>query len=39
MLFTASKRVAVLKMPRPLSGCHIKAEIKGFPLMYRMFLY
>ena len=26
-------------MPRPLLGCQIKAEIKGFLLMYRLFLY
>ena len=26
-------------MPRPLSGCQIKAEIKGFLLMYHLFLY
>ena len=26
-------------MPRPLSGCQIKAEIKGFLLVYRLFLY
>ena len=38
MLFTASKRVIVLKMPRPLLGCQIKAEIKGFLLVYCLFL-
>ena len=26
-------------LPRPLSGCQIKAEIKGFLLVYRLFLY
>ena len=26
-------------MPNPLSGCQIKAEIKGFLLMYCLFLY
>jgi hypothetical protein len=26
-------------MPHPLSGCQIKAEIKGFLLMYRLFQY
>ena len=26
-------------MPRPLSGCQIKAEIQGFLLMYRLFQY
>ena len=26
-------------MPRPLSGCQIKAEIKGFLLRYRLFQY
>ena len=39
MLFAPSERGALLIMPRPLSGCQIKAEIKGFPLMYRLFLY
>ena len=32
-------RGALLIMPRPLSGCQIKAEIQGFLLMYRLFLY
>ena len=26
-------------MPRPFLGCQIKAEIKGFLLMYRLFQY
>ena len=39
MLFAARGRGALLIMPRPLSGCQIKAEIKGFLLMYRLFLY
>ena len=30
---------ALLIMPRPLSGCQIKAEIKGFLLRYRLFQY
>ena len=28
-----------MMMPRPLSGCQIKAEIQGFLLMYRLFQY
>ena len=39
MLFAARGRDALLIMPRPLSGCQIKAEIKGFLLRYRLFLY
>ena len=39
MLFTARGRGGLLIMPRPLSGCQMKAEIKGFLLMYRLFLY
>ena len=39
MLFAASGHGAILIMPRPLLGCHIKAEIKGFLLRYRLFLY
>ena len=39
MLFAAGGRGALLVMPRPFSECQIKAEIKGFPLMYRLFLY
>ena len=39
MLFAARGRDALLIMPRPLSGCQMKAEIKGFLLMYRLFLY
>jgi hypothetical protein len=39
MLFAASRRGALLIMPRPLLGCQIKAEIKGFLLRYSLFLY
>ena len=39
ILFAASGRDALLMMPRPFLGCQIKAEIKGFLLMYRLFLY
>ena len=39
MLFAATGRGSLLVKPRPLSGFQIKAEIKGFPLMYRLFLY
>ena len=39
MLFAVRGRGAVLMMPHPLLGCQIKAEIKGFLLMYRSFLY
>ena len=39
MLFAARGRDALLMMPRPLSGFQIKAEIQGFLLMYRLFLY
>ena len=39
MLFAARGRGILLIMPRPLSGCQIKAEIQGFLLMYRLFLY
>ena len=39
MLFAARRRGALLMMPRPFSRCQIKAEIKGFLLMYRLFLY
>ncbi len=39
LLFAVSGRGIFLMMPRPLSGCQIKAEIKGFLLMYRLFLY
>jgi hypothetical protein len=34
MLFAARGRDALLMMPRPLSRCQKKAEIKGFLLMY-----
>ena len=37
MLFAARRRGALLIMPRPLSGCQIKAETKGFLLVYRLF--
>ena len=36
---TAEGRGSLLIMPRPLSVCQIKAEIQGFLLMYRLFLY
>ena len=39
MLFASRGRGALLVTPRPLSGCQIKAEIKGFLLMYCLFLY
>ena len=39
MLFAARGCYAVLMMPRPILRCQIKAEIKGFLLMYRLFLY
>jgi hypothetical protein len=39
MLFAARGRGALLIMPRPLSGCQIKAEIQGFLLLYCFFLY
>ena len=39
MLWAASRRGALLMMPRPLSVCQIKAEIKGFLLRYCLFLY
>ena len=39
MLFTARGRGGLLVKPRPLSGSQMKAEIKGFLLMYRLFLY
>ena len=39
MLFAARRRDALLMMPRPLSRCQIKAEIKGFLLIYGLFLY
>ena len=39
MLFAARGRGSLLIMPRPLLGCQIKAEIKDFLLMYRLFLY
>ena len=39
MLFTARGRGGLLVKPCPLSGCQMKAEIKGFLLMYRLFLY
>ena len=39
MLFAARGRDGLLVEPRPLLGSQIKAEIMGFLLMYRMFLY
>ena len=39
MLFAARGRGALLIMLRPLLGCQIKAEILGFLLRYRLFLY
>ena len=39
MLFTVRGCGTVLIMPRPLSGCQIKAEIKGFLLRCRLFQY
>ena len=39
MLFAARGRDGLLVEPRPLSGSQIKAEIKGFLLMYCLFLY
>ena len=39
MLFTESKCGALLIMPCQLLRCQIKAEIKGFLLRYRLFLY
>ena len=39
ILFAAGGRGALLIVPRPLLGCQIKAEIQGFLLMYRLFLY
>ena len=39
MLFTARGRGSSMVMPHPLVGWQIKAEIKGFLLMYSLFLY
>ena len=39
MLFAARGRGSLMIMPRPLLGCQIKAEIKDFLLMYRLFQY
>ena len=39
MLFAVSRRGSFLIMPGPFSGRQIKAEIKGFLLVYRLFLY
>ena len=39
MLFAARRCGGLLVEPRPLLGSQIKAEIKGFLLMYRLFLY
>ena len=38
MLFAARERGGLLVMPRPLSGCQMKAEIQGFLLIYCLFL-
>ena len=35
----AGGRGSLMIMPRPLSGCQIKAEIKGFLLRYRLFQF
>ena len=35
----ARGRDSLMLMPRPLSRCQIKAEIQGFLLMHRLFLY
>ena len=34
IFFTARGRGAILRMPRPLLGSQIKAEIKGFPCLH-----
>ena len=39
MLFAAGGRGTLLVVPRPLSGCQIKADIKGFLLSYLLFQY
>ena len=39
MLFAAKGRGILLTVPQPLSGPQTKAEIQGFLLMYRLFLY
>ena len=39
MHLAASRCGALLIMPRPLLGCKIEAEIKGFTLVYCLFLY
>ena len=39
MLFAARGRGGLLIIPRPLLGCQIKAEIKGFLLMYGLIQY
>ena len=39
MLFAAREHGALLMMPRPVLGFQIKAEIQGFLMMYRLFLY
>ena len=36
---TATHLHPLLIMPRPLLGCYIKAKIKGFLLVYRLFQY
>ena len=37
--FMAGGRDSLMIMPRPFSGCQIKAEIKGFLLRCRLFQY
>ena len=37
--FTARGSDSLMIVPRPLSGCQIKAEIKGFLLRYCLFQY
>ena len=37
--FRAGGRSSLMVMPRPLSGCQIKAKIKDFLLRYRLLLY
>ena len=37
--FGAGGGGSLMMMPRPLSGCQMKAEIQCFLLMYRLFQY
>ena len=39
MLFAARGRDSSMVMPHPLLGLQMKAEIQGFLLMYRLFVY